>query len=108
MQGVVPPQDAEVKGPNALREQISPIPNFVHMPRYLFALRHSDHDDLDNDPDGMDLADDVTAREFAVKIIRGLLESPDENWKGWVMEVTQGERHVWNLPFDAIEPAEHS
>jgi hypothetical protein len=69
---VVPPEEAEVKGSNALREQISPIPNFVHMPRYLFALHHSDHDDLDNDPDGMDLADDVTAREVAVKIIRAI------------------------------------
>jgi hypothetical protein len=77
------------------------------MPRYLFALRHSDHDDLDNDPDGVELPDDVTAREFAVKVIRGLLES-GENWKGWVMEVTQGDRCVWNLPFDAIEPAERS
>jgi hypothetical protein len=65
-----------VKGPNALREQISPIPNFVYMPRYLFVLRHADHDALDDDPDGMELAEDVTAREFAVKIIRGLFEHP--------------------------------
>lgn len=82
-------------------------PNFVPIPRYLFVLRHLDYDDLDNDPDGVELPDDVTAREFALKIIRGLLDS-GENWKGWVMEVTRDERRVWYLPFDPIEPTECS
>jgi hypothetical protein len=52
------------------------------MARYLFALRHLDHDDLDNEPEGMDLPDDNTAREFALKIIRVLVQNGDENWEG--------------------------
>jgi hypothetical protein len=42
------------------------------MPRYRFGLRHLDHSELDDEPEGIDLPDDNTAREFARKIIRGL------------------------------------
>lgn len=76
------------------------------MPRYLFVLRHPAHDAPDNEPVGMDLSDDNTAREFAVKIIRGLVQDEDENWEGWVMDVTQNGRQVWRLPFEPIEPSD--
>ena len=78
------------------------------MPRYLFVLHHLDHDHPDNEPVGMDLRDDNTAREFALKIIRGLVQDEDEKWEGWVMDVTQGGRRVWRLPFDPIEPSDPS
>jgi hypothetical protein len=78
------------------------------MPRYLFVLRHPDHETPDNEPVGMDLSDDNTAREFALKIIRGLVQDEDEKWEGWVMVVTQNGRQVWRLPFEPIEPIEPS
>ena len=36
------------------------------MPRYRFGLRHLDHSELDDEPEGIDLPDDNSAREFAL------------------------------------------
>jgi hypothetical protein len=46
----------------------------------------------------------VAAREFALKVMLGLVQSQNDDWDGWTMEVIQGERTVWRLPFEAIEP----
>jgi hypothetical protein len=53
---------------------------------------------------GTELPDDAAAREFAAKVMRGLVQQQDDDWHGWTMEVRQGGRLVWQLPFDAIEP----
>ena len=74
------------------------------MPRYVFAVRHFAYADLQDDADGMELPDDAAAREFAAKVMRGLVRHQEEDWEGWTMEVWQGGRRVWQLPFDAIEP----
>ena len=68
------------------------------MPRYVFVLRHSRF---------ANLQDDAAAREFAAKVMSGLVWQHDDNWAGWTMEVWQGGRRVWHLPFDPIEPPNH-
>jgi hypothetical protein len=52
-----------------------------------------------NDAAGMELSDDAAAREFAAKVMSGLVWQPEDNWAGWTMEVWQGGRRVWHLPF---------
>jgi hypothetical protein len=47
----------------------------------------------------------IAAREFAAKVMRGLLRNQDEDWRGWTMEVRLDGRWVWHLPFDAIPRA---
>jgi hypothetical protein len=39
-----------------------------------------------------------------VKVMRGLVQHKEDDWHGWTIEVRQGVRRVWQLPFDAIEP----
>jgi hypothetical protein len=74
------------------------------MPRYLFDVCHLDDDYLEDNPAGVELPDGAAARDFALKVMRGLVDSLDEDWAGWTMEVTEGGRPVWRLPFDAMEP----
>jgi hypothetical protein len=77
------------------------------MPRYRFDVRHLDDGEyLEDNPAGVELPDDAAAREFALKVMRRLVEGGDDDWEGWTMEVTEGGRSVWRLPFDAIEPRE--
>jgi hypothetical protein len=71
------------------------------MPRYHFTVRNSDTHD---DPEGSECPDDAAAREHAIRVIRELRHGKGDDWKGWSMEVTQGQRLVWRLPFEAIEP----
>ena len=70
------------------------------MPRYVFVLRHSSFADLQDDAAAMELPDDAAAREFAAKVMSGLVWQKEDNWAGWTMEVWQGGRRVWHLPFD--------
>ena len=77
------------------------------MPRYVYVLRHSSFADLQDDAAAMELPDDAAAREFAAKVMSGLVWQPEDNWAGWTMEVWQGGRLVWHLPFDPIEPPNH-
>ena len=74
------------------------------MPRYRFVVRHSAYADLEDNEVGTELPDDAAAREFAAKVMRGLVQQQDD-WHGWTMEVREGQRRVWQLPFDAIEPS---
>ena len=77
------------------------------MPRYRFVVRHSAYADLEDDEAGTELPDDAAAREFAAKVMRGLVQQQEDDWHGWTMEVRQGMRRVWQLRFDAIEPTSH-
>jgi hypothetical protein len=75
------------------------------MPRYVFDVRHLDGDYLEDNLAGVELPGDAAAWDFAAKVMRGLLESLEEDWTGWTMEVTEGGRSVWRIPFDAMEPS---
>ena len=52
------------------------------MPRYVFAVRHFAYADLQDDAAGMELPDDAAAREFAAKVMRGLVRHPGRRLGG--------------------------
>jgi hypothetical protein len=66
------------------------------MPLYRFAVRNSHEYD---DPDGTELADDEAARQEALLIIHDLTKNNEPKWKGWTIEVKEGDRQVWQIPF---------
>jgi hypothetical protein len=66
------------------------------MPLYRFAVHNSHWRD---DPEGTELADDETAREAALQVIRDLKKNDETRWKGSTIKVTQGDRQVWQIPF---------
>jgi hypothetical protein len=72
------------------------------MPRYSFVVFNPDT--RFEDPHGTELPDDAAAQAFAVRLIRELEEEEGDAWRGWTMEVTQAERLVWQVSFDAIDP----
>jgi Domain of unknown function (DUF6894) len=51
------------------------------MPRYLFDVRHFDGDHREDDPAGVVLPDDAAAREFGLKVIRGLMQAEEDSWE---------------------------
>ena len=71
------------------------------MPRYHFAVKDAARYD---DPDGTEMPDDATARDYAIRIIREVQHGEEHNWTGWTMEVRQGHRIVWQIPFETVEP----
>ena len=71
------------------------------MPLYRFAL-HNGHR-LDDEEAAEFLADDEAAREEALQIIRDLKKSNASGWKGWRVEVTDGDPQVWQIPFIGTE-----
>ena len=52
----------------------------ILMARYVFVLRHSSFAVLQDDAAGMELPDDAAAREFAAKVMSGLVWQPEDNW----------------------------
>ena len=66
------------------------------MALYRFAVRNSHWYD---DPEGTELPDDEAARELALQVIRDLKKNNETGWKGWTIEVTDGDRRVWQIPF---------
>jgi hypothetical protein len=74
------------------------------MPIYRFVVSHSAYADLQGDVGDTELPDDDVAREFAAKVMGGLMQQQEDDWEGWTMEVWQGRRRVCQLPFHAIEP----
>jgi hypothetical protein len=66
------------------------------MPLYHFAV-HNSH--LHDDPEGTVLADDGAAREEALQVIQDLKRNNEGKWIGWTIEVTDGDRQVWQIPF---------
>ena len=71
------------------------------MPLYCFAL-HNGHR-LDAEEATELLPDDEAAREEALQIIRDLKKNNVTGWKGWRVEVTNGNRQVWQIPFVGVE-----
>jgi hypothetical protein len=70
------------------------------MPLYHFtALDDRRYDD----PDGTELPDDGAARKWALQVIRDLTRNNETAWKGWTIEVTEGGRQVWQIPFIGAE-----
>jgi hypothetical protein len=71
------------------------------MPLYQFAA-HNGHR-LD-DPEGAELLpDDESARQAALHIIRDMKRNNHMAWNGWTIEVTEGNRQVWQIPFIGAE-----
>ena len=66
------------------------------MPLYRFAL-HNGHR-LD-DEEASELPDDEAARQEALQIIHDLKKNNVSGWKGWRVEVTDGDRQVWQILF---------
>jgi hypothetical protein len=68
------------------------------MPIFRFAV-HNGH--WHDDPEGTELPDDAAARDEALKIIREVTRNNEQVWTGWTIEVTEGDRRVWQIPFKA-------
>jgi hypothetical protein len=66
------------------------------MPLHHFAV-HDSH--LHDDPQGTELPDDVAARQWELQVIRDLKRNNEAAWKGRTIEVTDGDRPVWQIPF---------
>jgi hypothetical protein len=66
------------------------------MPRYYFAVEGTN---WLPDSDGAELPDDETALEHSHRVIGELIQSGDD-FSGWRMHVSRGERIVGEIPFD--------
>jgi hypothetical protein len=71
------------------------------MPLYRFAL-HNGHR-LDDEEATEFLSDDEAAREEALQIIGDLIKGNASGWKSWRVEVMDGDRQVWQIPFIGAE-----
>jgi hypothetical protein len=67
------------------------------MPLYRFAL-HKGHR-LDDQEATEFLLNDKAAREQPLQIMDDLKKNNVSGWKGWTIEVTDGDRQVWQIPF---------
>jgi hypothetical protein len=65
-----------------------------------FAVHNSNWHD---DPEGTELPDDGAACEEALQVIRDLKKSNETGWRGWTIEVKDGDRRVWQIPFAGTE-----
>jgi hypothetical protein len=66
------------------------------MPQYRFAV-HNGHEY--EDLEGAEFADDKAARQEALLIIHDLTRNNEPKWKGWTIEVKEGDRRVWQIRF---------
>ena len=74
---------------------------FNAMPLYRFAAYNGRRLD---DPEAAEfLPDDEAAREEALQIIQDLKKNNQARWKGWTIEVTEGDRQVWQISFIEAE-----
>ena len=67
------------------------------MPAYRFTV--FDGRDRD-DPEGMELPDDEAARREVAFILRDMGKTQDSGRHDWTIEVTDGSRLVWKIPFN--------
>jgi hypothetical protein len=67
------------------------------MPFYTFALYNGHR--LDDQGATEFLPDDAAAREEALQIIHDLKKNNVSGWQGWRIEVTDGDRQVWQILF---------
>jgi hypothetical protein len=73
------------------------------MPLYSFSIR--DGHRLDDFEATELLPDDEAAREEAFQIIHDMKKNNLTAWNGWRVEVTDGDRQVWQIPFIARDDA---
>jgi hypothetical protein len=74
------------------------------MPRYRLVIQNTDRFD---DEDGVILADDQAARDYALQVVHELQKGDEASWSGYTMEVTRDGRVVWRIPFEmAYQPAD--
>ena len=71
--------------------------SFTFMALYRFAVRNSHGYDILEV--GSELADDEASRQEALSIIHDLTKNNEPKLKGWTMEVKEGDRRVWQIPF---------
>ena len=71
--------------------------SFTFMTLYRFAVRNSHQGDVLEV--GSELADDEAARQETLLIIHDLTKSNGPKLKDWTMEVKEGDRRVWQIPF---------
>jgi hypothetical protein len=71
------------------------------MPLYTFAI-HNGHR-LDDEAATEFCSDDEAARREALQIIHDLQKNNVSRWKGWRVEVTDGDRRVWQISFIGAE-----
>jgi hypothetical protein len=65
------------------------------VPLYRFSVHNSHgYEDLD----GADLPNDEAARREALMIGRDLKKNNESKWKGWTIDVKEGDREVWQIP----------
>ena len=67
------------------------------MPAYRFTV--FDGRDRD-DPEGMELPDDEAARREVAFILRDLGKTQASGRNDWTIEVMEGNRLVWKIPFN--------
>ena len=92
-------KDPEESGTLPTNQRPAAILHF--MPRYRFIVHNSHRHD---DPEETELPDDEAARVEARQIIRELKQNNDEGrWKGWTIEVMEGDRQAWQIPFIGVE-----
>jgi hypothetical protein len=51
------------------------------------------------DDGGIELPDDAAARAYALQVIYELNRNNRNRWNCWKMEVTEGDRQVFDIPF---------
>jgi hypothetical protein len=85
--------------------KLDPIPREVDPLGPALSTMHAYHFTLRNDGAQVDdlgfmgLADDDEALVFGKQVIRDL-KGGDRNYAGWIMDITEGERPVGNIPFE--------
>ncbi len=67
------------------------------MPLYTFAIQNGHR--LDDEVTIEFCPDDDAARQEALQIIHDLQKNNVSGWRGWRVEVTDGDRRVWQIPF---------
>ena len=72
------------------------------MPLYQFHIRDSDHFE---DHEGVNLPDDLSAREHALGIVRELQKADEASWRQYTMEVRRDGHLVWEIPFEVSPPS---
>jgi hypothetical protein len=70
---------------------------FKPMPLYRITVRNGHYGY--EDPDGAELTNDQAALQEALLIIHDLKKNNVSGWKGWTIEVTDGDRQVWQISF---------
>jgi hypothetical protein len=52
------------------------------------------------DDGGVELPNDAAARAYTLQVVRQLKWNNGDRWNHWKMEVSEGDRQVFDIPFD--------